>query len=130
MLDIMNAFNSELGNLPVWVQIWLKILVGVLALSVPFAFVRREAVWTVLALIGGVAAVMFLYSQFGMQRILGLGHILFWTPLIVYLLKRRAHWRVAGTWAGKWIVAAVIVLAISLAFDFVDVGRWLMGNKI
>ena len=52
-----------------------------------------------------------------------------WTPLVVYLLARRSSWRVADTWAGKWIVAAVAVLLVSLAFDYVDVIRWLLGDR-
>ena len=130
MTDLLSAFSAEVAAQPQWIQIWLNILVGVLALSIPFAFVRREAVWTLLGLIAGGSAVMFLYSQFGYQRILGLGHVIFWTPLLIYLIRRRGHWRIKETWAGKWIVAAVLVLIISLTFDYVDIFRWIFGDKI
>ncbi|KCZ87347.1 hypothetical protein [Hyphomonas johnsonii] len=129
MLELFSAFDAEVATQPQWIQVWLKILVGVLALSVPFSFVRIEARWTLLGLVLGVAGVMSLYSQFGYSRVLGFGHIIPWTPLVAYLLLRRAHWRVRETWAGKWIVTAVSVLLISLAFDYVDVIRWLAGDR-
>lgn len=129
MADVFAAFNAEIAAQPQWIQIWLNVLVGVLVLSVPFSFVRVEAGWTLLGLLLGVAGVVFLYSHFGYSRILGLGHIIAWTPLVIYLLARRPHWRVAETWSGKWIVAAVAVLLVSLAFDYVDVIRWILGER-
>jgi hypothetical protein len=129
MADVFAAFNADIAAQSRWIQIWLNVLVGVLALSVPFSFVRVEARWTLLGLVLGVAGVVFLYSQFGYSRILGLGHVIAWTPLVIYLLARRRQWRVAQTWSGKWIVAAVAVLLVSLAFDYVDVIRWVLGAR-
>jgi hypothetical protein len=129
MLEVFTAFNADVAAQPQWIQVWLNILVGVLALSLPFSFVRVEARWTLLGLVIGAGGVMFLYSLFGYSRILGLGHVVAWTPLVVYLISRRANWQVAETWAGKWIVAAVAVLLVSLAFDYVDVIRWLLGDR-
>ena len=127
MLDVFAAFNADVAAQPQWIQVWLNVLVGVLALSIPFSFVRVEARWTLLGLVIGAGGVMFLYSLFGYSRILGLGHIVAWTPLVVYLLARRSNWQVADTWTGKWIVAAVLL--VSLAFDYVDVIRWLLGDR-
>ncbi|WP_340693161.1 hypothetical protein [Hyphomonas sp.] len=129
MLDVFAAFNADVATQPQWIQVWLNVLVGVLALSIPFSFVRVEARWTLLGLVVGAGGVLFLYSQFGYSRILGLGHVVAWTPLVAYLLARRSHWRVPETWAGKWIVVAVAVLLVSLAFDYVDVIRWLLGDR-
>jgi len=129
MMDVFAAFNADVATQSQWIQVWLNVLVGVLALSIPFSFVRVEARWTLLGLVAGAGGVMLLYSQFGYSRILGLGHVVAWTPLVVYLLARRASWQVESTWTGKWIVAAVAVLLVSLAFDYVDVIRWLLGER-
>jgi hypothetical protein len=126
---VFSAFSADVANQPQWVQIWLNILAGTLALSLPFSLVRVEARWTLLGFVLGAAAVLSLYAQFGYSRLLGLGHVVFWTPLLAYLLARRRHWRVNETWAGKWIVATVCVLTISLAFDYVDVARWIAGDR-
>ena len=129
MLEVFSTFNADVAAQPQWIQVWLNILVGVLALSIPFSFVRVEARWTLLGLVAGAGGVLFLYSQFGYSRILGLGHVVAWTPLVIYLLARRTSWQAANTWAGKWLVAAVAVLLVSLAFDYVDVIRWLLGDR-
>jgi len=129
MAEVLAAFAADVAAQPPWLQIWLNILVGVLALSLPFSLVRVEARWTLLGFILGAAAVLGLYAQFGYSRLLGAGHVVFWTPLLVYLLMRRPHWRERDSWAGKWILAAVGVLTISLAFDYIDVVRWLAGDR-
>jgi hypothetical protein len=129
MPDLLVAFNADIAAQPQWIQVWLNILIGVLVLSIPFSLVRVEARWILLGLVLGVAGVVFLYSLSGYSRLLGLGHVVAWTPLVIYLLARRSRWRVAETWSGKWIVAAVSVLIVSLAFDYLDVIRWVLGER-
>jgi hypothetical protein len=72
---------------------------------------------------------MALYSQIGYSRLLGLAHVIFWTPVLVYLVRRHAQWRVGQTLSGKWIVLSVMVLTVSLAFDYTDVIRWILGER-
>ena len=129
MLEIMQNFQAEIKAGKAWIDIWLNILSFVLILSIPFAFVRKEARWVLLSLFLVFPAMMYLYSQIGYVRLLGIVHVIFWTPLLIYLWIRRSEWRVGETISGKWIVAVVTVLAISLAFDYVDVGRWLLGER-
>ncbi|WP_439619533.1 hypothetical protein [Hyphomonas sp.] len=129
MPDVLVALNADIAAQPQWIQVWLNILIGVLGLSIPFSLVRVEARWILLGLVLGVAGVVFLYSLFGYSRLLGLGHVVAWTPLVIYLLARRSQWRVAETWSGKWILAALTVLIVSLAFDYLDVIRWGLGER-
>ena len=128
MQELMASWQADIARQPQWVQHWLDVMVVVLGvLSALFSFVRVEARWVLAGFLLGAAAMFGLYSQMGYSRLLGLGHVIFWTPVLVYLLRRRAHWRVKETWAGKWIVAAVMVLTVSLAFDYTDVIRWTLG---
>lgn len=129
MPELVQNFMSDVAEGPQWVEIWVNVLAGVLMLSIPFSFVRTEARVVLAGFLLGAGAVIVLYSQFGLERILGLGHIVFWTPLLVWLLLRRDKWQVRETLSGKWLVAATAVLAISLAFDYVDVVRWLLGER-
>lgn len=129
-MDIMNQFNAEMmAASPGWVVIWVNVMVAVLALSIPFAFVRKEARWILLGTILGMAGTIVAYSQFGFTRILGIGHILFWTPTLIYIWSIRGRWNVSGSWFGKWVVVAALVMAISLAFDYTDLARWLLGER-
>jgi len=100
----------------------------VLILSIPFSFVRVEARWILLALIGAVLTITGLYTIFGFEKILGLGHIVTFIPVAIYLYLRRSQWRVSETWSGKWIKLAFTVMCISLVFDTVDVARWLLAR--
>lgn len=130
MQELMASWQADIAKQPQWVQIWLNVMMVVLpGMAAVFSFVRVEARWVLAGFIAGAAAMLGLYSQMGYVRLLGLGHVIFWTPVLVYLLRRRPHWRVKETLSGKWIVLAVTVLTISLAFDYTDVIRWMLGER-
>ncbi|MCA8901540.1 MAG: hypothetical protein KDA53_09835 [Hyphomonas sp.] len=130
MPALMEAWNADVAAQPQWVQVWMNVMVAVLALGgLAFSFVRVEARWVLASFVAGAAGLFFIYSQMGYVRLLGLGHVLFWTPALVYLLRRRDTWRVRETWSGKWIAIAAAVMTISLAFDYADVIRWGLGER-
>ena len=130
MHDLMASWSADVAKQPQWVQIWMDVMMVVLlGLSAVFSFVRVEARWVLAGFLLGAAGLIFIYSQMGYTRLLGLGHVIFWTPVLVYLLRRRDRWRVKETWSGKWIVLAVTVLTISLVFDYTDVIRWVLGER-
>lgn len=130
MQDLMNAWQADVARQPQWVQHWLDIMVIVLGgFSLVFSFVRVEARWVLAGFLLGAVTLLGLYSQIGYSRLLGLAHVIFWTPVLIYLLRRRAQWRVKETLSGKWIVLAVMILTISLAFDYTDVIRWVFGAR-
>lgn len=112
MQALMAAWQADVARQPQWVQIWLNVMMIVLlGMAAVFSFVRVEARWVLVGFL------------------LGLGHVIFWTPVLVYLLHRRPQWHVKETLSGKWIVLAVTVLTISLAFDYGDVFRWVLGDR-
>lgn len=130
MGDLLAAWQADIARQPEWVRHWLNVMVVVLGgLSAAFSFVRVEARWVLAGFLLGAATMLALYSQIGYSRLLGIAHVVFWTPLLIYLLHRRRHWRVKQTWAGKWILAAAATLTISLAFDYTDVARWMLGER-
>jgi len=51
MLELFNAFQTNVLDLPTWVQTWMKFMQFVLVLSIPFSFVRVEARWILLGMI-------------------------------------------------------------------------------
>jgi hypothetical protein len=68
---------------------------------------------------------MGLYSRSGFEKVLGLGHI-FWVPLLAYVLT------VLPTFESSFIIYLVIFsisIAISLAFDIIDVWKYLINRK-
>ena len=68
---------------------------------------------------------MGLYSRFGFEKILGLGHIL-WIPLLVYVLIEIP----AAEGAFKsYLIILFISITISLVFDIIDVWRYFTSPK-
>ncbi|MCB1342813.1 MAG: hypothetical protein KDK24_17435 [Pseudooceanicola sp.] len=117
---------------PVWVQLWLYVLLaGAFVLPLTLLIWRQTRMAAVLAVAASVLAgvgVGWMYDRMGYVKLLGLPHILFWTPLAIYLvaLARRPD---MPDWPRRilWAVAATIL--ISLAFDYTDAVRWLLGER-
>ncbi len=129
-MEIVEAFSEDLTAAPQWVQIWVNFMGVVLLASILFVRTRVEARWTLVALALTFPFMMWLYSRFGYQRILGLAHVIFWTPLVIYFWRRRAHWRVRETLGGKWVLLAFSTMCVSLVMDYADVVRYLLGERI
>ncbi|MEO9685880.1 MAG: hypothetical protein ABJF86_10080 [Tateyamaria sp.] len=126
------SFAEAIAAQPAWIGIWLKVLFAggfVLPLAL---FIWRETRLTALfAVLGNVVnmfGVQWLFAKLGYVKLLGLPHILMWGPLVVYLvvLARRPTTRV---WPRRVIWVIVTILSISLAFDIVDVLRWILGER-
>lgn len=77
-----------------------------------------------------VAAAVFmewLYGQVGYVRLLGVAHLVCWTPVFLWILARRRSID-RGSLFGKWIVLYLVVAGISLVIDLVDLVRYLAGD--
>jgi len=117
---------------PPWLGLWINILlIGIFILPLGLLVWRSTRIVTIVCLalgaLGGFG-VYWLYGQLGYVRLLGLGHIVFWTPLAVYL------WRwVRSDEIGKvqraLISASLATVLISLAFDYVDTARYILGER-
>jgi hypothetical protein len=83
------TFQDATLQLPTWVQLWLNVFLFS-AFILPFALfiwkqTRIAAVLTLLA--SGIASfsIFTMYDSLGMVRLLGLPHVILWTPLTIYL---------------------------------------------
>ena len=57
-----------------------------------------------------------------------LPHIVIWTPLAIYLYRRRKHF--VNPWPVRWTVTALMAtIVVSLGFDYVDILRYLLGER-
>jgi len=117
-------FFVELIQQPIWVSIWLLFLMIVNFASVAF---WNELLAKVILITFILSAIfmMGLYSRFGFEKILGLGHIL-WIPLLVYVLIETP----AAEGAFKsYLIILLISITISLVFDIIDVWRHFTSPK-
>ncbi len=128
-MEVVGAFSRDLASGPAWVWAWVNFMGIVFLLAIPFSFVRVEARWALAVMALTFPAMMGFYSLVGFVRLLGVVHVVFWTPFAVYLWRRRARWRIRETLAGKWILLLFATILISLAFDYTDVVRYLLGER-
>jgi len=113
-------------NQPFWLKVWIFWMIFLNSASI--VFVRRaEGRWVLAAWIASLVTLNRLFEEFGYTRILGLAHVLWWSPLVLYLFRRRAQFGEGpfGGWA-RWVA---LTNAASLAIDYVDVARWALGDR-
>lgn len=129
-MEIFSQFMTEMeANSPAWVIVWVNFMVAILAVAIPFSFSYREARWILLGSVLGMIGTIVAYSLFGFTRLLGLGHIIFWTPTLIYIITVRGWKTYHKTLFSRWLVVAAIVIGISLAFDVIDLLRWILGDR-
>lgn len=112
---------------PLWLQIWINWMVIINIAGVAFIWKRAEPRWVVAAFLSSAIFMNFLYSIYGYQKILGAAHIVFWTPLLIYLFQRRTQ---IGRYGMTAIYLGVVFATnfVSLLIDVVDVTLFLLDG--
>ncbi len=119
-------FHRGLLGMPRHWQLWLGMLVGANLVAPLFFLEHLEAQATIAALLISMTLMTALTARFGFSRILGLGHVA-WLPLLAFLVGQVAE--VPATTAfGLWLRTVIVLDAISLVLDAVDVVRFLGGD--
>lgn len=126
------SFEEAIALQPLWVQYWVNFMGLVLVVSfVTFLFSKvtwRDAFILVITTIPMALFMQWLYDQLGYVRLLGLPHVLIWTPLAIYLWFRLGNRDIRMPFRQvMWLLLATIIA--SLAFDYVDVARYLLGER-
>ena len=126
----MNAFvkfNKGIMKMPLRWQPWLMLLVTVNFLTPLFFITHLEAQIVLLTFVAGTMLMTFITSISGFTRLLGLGHIL-WVPLLYFLWSRLSE-NPANEFFGIWIRVLMILNALSLIIDVIDVVRYTAGER-
>lgn len=129
------TLNEAMATEPMWLQAWIYTLVVTNLIAIFFVVGRADGKWLVrfepVAILASfIAAGVFmgwLYQQVGYVRLLGLAHLIFWTPAFVWIFLRRKTIGTASIF-GKYIVLYLVIAGISLTIDAVDVIRYLFGD--
>jgi hypothetical protein len=117
-------FFTELVQQPVWIPVWVLFLMIVNAASVGF-WIEPLAKVIFVTFILSAMLMMGLYSRFGFEKILGMGHIP-WIPLLVYVLMEIPTAR--DTFKSYLIILSISIV-VSLVFDIVDVWKYFTSRK-
>lgn len=126
------TFQDAVAHQPLWVRVWLDWLLFVV-IALPFALLvwKQSRIVVLAAIIADIPAGLgtaWIYQHMGYVKLLGLAHIFFWTPLAVYLymqLKRTD----LPQWPRLIIMVVLATLVISLAFDYIDALRYIVGER-
>ncbi|MEX2367301.1 MAG: hypothetical protein WD601_11915 [Pseudohongiellaceae bacterium] len=129
------TLNEALAMEPAWLQAWVFLLVITHLAAVLFLARRADGRWSVryepLAILVSFllagAMMTWLYGQVGYVRLLGLPHLIFWTPVWLWVAIR---YRSLGpnSLFGKYLLAYLFIAGLSLVIDAVDVIRYLLGD--
>ncbi len=120
-------FNKGLMNGPTHVRLWLMLLIAA-NLVVPLFFLGHlEAQLVVVARLSSATLKSVLNGVYGFTRLLGVGHI-FWIPLLFFLWTRLGQIP-ADNFFGIWLRLLMILNAVSLVIDVVDVIRYIAGDR-
>lgn len=128
MMKTMIGFFRAIGTLPKpwWVWVGLLMVVNMVA---PILFIRTlEAKVVLLTFFLAAGMQMLLFRAKGFVRLLGIGHIIPWLPLLLWLGSRLGEIGIDRP-LGLWILALIVLDGISLVIDFVDVGRYILGER-
>ena len=121
-------FNQGLLSMPLHWRAWLLALVSANLIAPLFFLGRVEAQVVVAALVVSMVLMTILTSRFGFSRILGLGTIIAWVPLLAFWGSRLPDAPSSDAF-GLWLRVVIALDAASLVIDAVDVVRFLAGDR-
>ena len=121
-------FSAHIDALPNWLHLWVMWMVVINLGAIVFTWKKVEARWVVGAFLVNVVFMSFLFDTFGWVRLLGLSHVVMWTPLLVYIWRRRNAIDRVSLY-GKYIVVLFATNAASLVVDYIDVARYMLGDS-
>ena len=114
--------------LPLWVKVWLFWLNGVFLAALFFVPSELSRIVLIAYVAAGPLLLAFAFFEGGLSRLMGLGHLLPWAPMVVWLVMWLWQTGLTSPDAVYGVVLAVTTM-ICLGFDIYDVRRWLRGDR-
>ena len=117
---------------PEWVMMWVYVLVAG-AFVTPVVLLiwkasRKAGIITLVASLLAGFGVQMIFDAMGYVKLLGLPHLILWVPIVVFLMAQQARGDMPN-WPRRIIWFIIAIICISLVFDFIDVVRWILGER-
>jgi hypothetical protein len=121
-------FTLANGWMIAWLY-WMSFAITVTPLVLIFSKATRiDAVIVFATNMAMFAGMSWIYDQMGYVRLMGIVHVILWTPLFIYLVRRARNGELPLLCRiAMWMFAAT--LAVSLVFDYTDTIRYLLGER-
>jgi len=122
-LDIWRSFDA----LPVWVQIWVALILVPVNMASLFFINQPTGFWIAfLAIIAMMLNLPAMIYDRGFSKLMAFPHLLPWTILVGILLFARPE--ATGAYSiYLWVL--LCTNTISLAFDYPDALKWIKGDR-
>lgn len=128
MTGAMSEFMRGLWSL-VWPwHVWVGLIAAVNVIPGLLYIGRAEGQIILGAMTLAFLVMLLIVRARGFVRLLGLGHLLAWAPMLPWLSGRVQEFGI-GSGLGRWLLAVIVVDAISLIIDLIDVGRYAAGDR-
>lgn len=114
--------------MPIGWKLWLAWMMSINGAAAIAFFRHREAKLILAAFFVGAFIMIGISQSLGYVRLLGLGHMLPWTPLMAYLVTRIRAGNAQGGYL-FYLKAVLVTDCLSLILDFTDVTRYLFGER-
>ena len=130
-----NLGDAIWATQPSWLLAYLMVLVAAnlgamffIAKKTPQGWrPRYEALAIVAAFLLAGEFMEYLYQQYGYVRLLGLAHIVFWTPVYAWIFTHRKDYA-AYPYFSKFVPFYLVMAGISLTIDVIDLLRYALGE--
>lgn len=109
---------------PAPMQAWLAWMFAANFCSV-FFLRHTPARWVLAAMLANVVSMQLLLRLYGTGQHLSLPHVVFWTPLLIYLFMQRKS-LLAWSPFGLWCVMLFLTDSVSLVLDYAAVVKLLL----
>lgn len=129
-MSLLQSVLKSYRSLPLWVQIWVGLLVLVNASAFALLDTPSGRATAFAAVFVGVTNGPLIIYYRGMNRALSIPHLFAWIPLQVFLVQHLAQ-NSGQIPSHEWTFAMTVLVinGISLVFDVLDSWRWLRGER-
>ena len=130
------TLNEAIAAQPGWLQAWVMVLVLTHLVALRFVVRRGDGGklsprWRPIAILvsffAAAALMSWLFGRTGYSRLLGVAHLVFWTPVWLWVLRTRTD--TDRPLLGRYFSLYLLIAGASLAIDLVDLLRYLLGAQ-
>lgn len=126
--EMSRALESETSDV---VSLWMNWMGLIFVLSILFVWRHVGARLALGAMLLTMPSALAIYAMTGSVHLIGIAHLLFWTPVAFYIITREMRgqaFKLVSPY-GIWAALLVATIIISLVFDVRDIFLVLTGVK-
>ena len=125
--ELLFGMLRHISHEAAWIQAWVGWMILINTASLLYLKHQVGKV-TLIAWIANLIFMNLLCYFNGYNRLLGLSHVLLWTPLVLYLLRQRPTLQ-PRTALRSWVHILLLTNIASLILDYIDVAKYILGDR-